>query len=325
MGKTSIEWVAGPDGSPGHSINPIRADRVHDNLPAPIAVGHYCEKISSGCANCYASTLQKRFKMPAFPGPTRDSDRVPLDGVTKTGVRAWLDESKLAEIRKRRKPTRYFVCDMTDPFGWWVRDEWLDAMFATFDACQQHTFLLLTKRPRRMRDYLAEVSYPQPNVWLGVSAENQKTWDDRVSFLAATPAAVRFVSVEPMLEAIDMSYPKSFYPNGPEYCCSGHECGCHGLPCDPPMLYDAGVGWVIFGGESGQGARPCNVEWIRDGLTQCKAAGVAAFVKQLGARSVEPNPDAVFGWQPAGTIHPKGGEPAEWPDDLRIRQIPRVK
>lgn len=330
MAATKIEWC-------DHSINPIRADRERGS-------GHYCEKISSGCANCYASKLQKRFRMPAFPGPTRDSETVRLDGVTKTGVRAWLDESKLAEIRKRRKPTRYFVCDMTDPFGWWVKDEWLDAMFATFALCPRHTFLLLTKRPERMRDYLIRgarervaalcpggVGYgllygramthdggriadlwPLWNVWLGVSAENQKTWDDRVRILAEIPAAMRFVSVEPMLEAIDFA--SGFEPCGrcvwgsPDPETNVVECRhCEGSGVSDEMLVD----WIIFGGESGQGARLCNVEWIRDGLAQCKAAGVKAFCKQIGANPIG-----------ATSADRKGGIMQDWPLDIQVRDFP---
>lgn len=361
MGKTSIEWC-------DQSINPIRADRTATGS----GPGHYCEKISPGCANCYASTLQKRFRMPDFGGATAEERRAfyEANGQFNSGVRPYLDEAKLAEIRKRKKPTRYFVGDMTDVFGWWVPDEWLDAMFATFAESPQHTFMLLTKRPDRMRSYLHGEQWssdpakhpairithymrdhrwpngfasgpptcdlPLPNVWLGVSAEDQKRWDERVPILAQTPAAVRFVSVEPMLERIDMSYPKKFYPNGPEYCCSGHECGCHGLPYDPPMLYGAGIDWVIFGGESGRGARPCNVEWIRDGLAQCKAAGVPAFVKQLGAKPYEARSMMVTtqlkgGYMIEGNAssrtldltHSKGGDPAEWPEDLRVRDFPR--
>lgn len=300
MAATSIEWA-------DHTANPIRADFTF--VDGSVKRGHYCEKISPGCANCYASTLQRRFQMPGFPGATRDGETVRLDGLTKTGVRPYLDQAVLAAIRKRRKPTRYFVGDMTDVFGWWVRDEWLDAMFHTFANCPQHTFMLLTKRPERMRAYCTpspEWDFgPLPNVWLGVSAENQRTWGERVPILAQTPAAVRFVSVEPMLESIAFNWPTKFAHSG--------------------------IGWVIFGGESGPGARPCNVEWIRDGLAQCKAAGVAAFVKQLGAKPTGGSMVDRGGGTEHESIrlttmkHKKGGDPAEWPDGLNVREFPRVK
>jgi protein gp37 len=292
VSATTIEWA-------DHTANPIRAFSTTPggHVPRTPRRGHYCEKISPGCANCYASTLQRRFQMPGFPGVTRDSETVRLDGVTKTGVRPYLDEAVLAAIRKRRKPTRYFIGDMTDVFGSWVPDEWLDAMFATFANSPQHTFMLLTKRADRMRSYCTprpEWDFgPLPNVWLGVSAENNKQWQTRTPNLEKTPAAVRFVSVEPMLE--------------------------------PIKLYAVGaMDWVIFGGESGHGARPCNVEWIRDGLAQCKAAGVPAFVKQLGARAIEPSAETSSGTQPSACLHPKGGDPSEWPEDLRVREFPET-
>lgn len=314
MGVTSIEWC-------DMSANPIRARRSVGGSEK----GHFCEKISTGCANCFASTLQKRFRMPAFPGQSPNAPALPANNATKTGAVPYLDEAVLAAIRKRRKPTRYFVCDMTDVFGWWVPDEWLDAMFATFARAPQHTFMLLTKRPERMRSYLTpspEWDFgPLPNVWLGVSAEDQKRWDERVPILAQTPAAVRFVSVEPMLERIELHNWFGDCNKGP---CSHTEGRITKLPYPQLPIAHPMIDWVIFGGESGRGARPCNVEWIRDGLAQCKAAGVSAFVKQLGARAIEPSEDTRSGVQPAGCIHAKGGDPAEWDDDLRVREFPQT-
>src|SRR5262245_53283923 len=130
MAETSIEWT-------DHSINPIRA-RTADG------VGHYCQKVSPGCANCYASRLQPRFGMPEFKGtgdPPGDRER-------------FLDESKLAEVLRRKKPTRYFWCDMTDLFGAWVPDEWIDECFSVMGATPQHTHQVLTKRPERMLAYM---------------------------------------------------------------------------------------------------------------------------------------------------------------------------
>jgi protein gp37 len=155
------------------------------------------------------------------------------------------------------------------------------------------------------------------NVWAGTSVEDQATADLRIAFLLKTPAAIRFLSVEPMLERIDFS--TSLYSGFTE----------------PPQ--DDVISWVIFGGESGPGARPCEVGWIRDGLRQCKAAGVAAFVKQLGARPViqcecgsvggvnKPHLRSDHGGNHNGTgvlCDRKGGDPSEWPEDLRIREFP---
>jgi protein gp37 len=154
------------------------------------------------------------------------------------------------------------------------------------------------------------------NVWFIVSVENQETADKRILELLPIPAKVRGLSVEPMLGLIDFQRPYTLH-------------GGYTLDKMP------GIDWVIFGGESGCGARDCHADWIRDGVRQCKDAGIQVFVKQLGGFCVidESTRDA---W-PAGTKlvkgckenlrlvllkHPKGGDPAEWPTDLRVREFP---
>lgn len=371
MAATSIEWVRGDDGSADHSINPIRARKLNSSAGGfeigSKSVGHYCEKISPGCAHCYASALQSRFKTPAFPGVAREGDTVPLDGALRTGVTPYLDETKLDEVLRRRKPTRYFWCDMTDLFGWWVRDEWLDKCFAAMAATPQHTHLVLTKRPDRMLSYMqgvrskteggfakrgvalaawAREHWPadalaalmesseagwwewldMPNVFLGVSAEDQKRADERIPLLLQTPAAVRFVSIEPLLGPVDL------------------RTGVYQWPAVGADLGTtlAGIDWVIIGGESGPHARPCNIEWVRSIVQQCQAAGAACFVKQLGGVPVTSCPECggtigrVLGGfaNSCGAGHTalinrwmrlrdgKGGDPAEWPEDLLVRQFP---
>jgi protein gp37 len=134
---------------------------------------------------------------------------------------------------------------------------------------------------------------PPPNVWLGVSAENQKWFDIRVPALLATPAAVRFVSCEPLLGWIDMAF--------------DHECG------DPPHSYCPPVpDWVIVGGESGPGGRPMELQWAREIVKQCRWSGIAPFVKQLGA---------VLGRELAAG--PMGADWRMWPEDLKVREFPR--
>lgn len=132
MAETSIQWT-------DHSINPIRA-RLKTDLSVS---GHYCEKLSAGCANCYASNLQKRFGMPAFLGTS---------GRGLDVVKPFLDEFKLVEVLRRQKPTKYFWCDMTDMFGSWVPDEWIDLCFATMALTPQHTHQVLTKRADRLTE-----------------------------------------------------------------------------------------------------------------------------------------------------------------------------
>lgn len=351
MGKTSIQWT-------DHSINPIRARN-----PLTGAVGHYCEKISSGCAHCYASGLQKRFQMPDFPGQTKGGSL--CLGETETvhvgDLEIFLDESKLDSVLRRRKPTKYFWCDMTDMFGWWVYEEWLDKCFAVMATTPHHTHQILTKRPERAFEYLGtpdrhntlEVTadelrpgkghpsfggkhmlpgLPLRNVWLGVSAENQREWDHRVQILRQINARVRFVSVEPMLEEIN-PYKQLFVTEDCEYVGS------------PRQQID----WVILGGESGRGARPCRVEWIRRFRDNSKAANVACFIKQMGANVVTRNDmveDAFNGrdgWPDPHVeydIHgfredyqgadcrirlrdSHGGDWDEWPEDLRVREFPK--
>lgn len=154
MGKTSIEWT-------DHSINPIRA-----RLKSTGAVGHYCEKISTGCVHCYASGLQRRFQMPEFGGGQKRDD-----------IELFLDNKKLEEVRRRKKPTRYFWCDMTDLFGDWVQDEWIDACFDTMWLTPRHTHQILTKRPDRMVRYVRERASRQCFGWTDIDRRPMKPND----------------------------------------------------------------------------------------------------------------------------------------------------
>jgi len=289
MAATSIQWC-------DHSINPIRARSI-----ATGAVGHYCEKIAAGCANCYASALQRRFQMPEFGSGQKRGD-----------VELFLDASKLEEVRRRKKPTRYFWCDMTDLFGRWVKPEWLRACFETMDSTPQHTHLVLTKRPENVRRmWPLHSSNGNPihggNVWLGTSIATQADADCNIPALLKCRglAAKLFVSAEPLLEAVDLS----------------------------PWL--SRLDWLIVGGESGPRARPCDVGWIRSLVAECRAAGVPCFVKQFGSR-----PAGLRDWcdrcnlglrsgqhgldcdKSRVLVDRKGGNPAEWPDDLRVREFP---
>jgi protein gp37 len=186
MGKTSIQWT-------DFSWNPIRARDRQGHW------GHYCEKISSGCANCYASRMQKRFGMPEFPGQK------------PTGLMpdVYLDEKRLKEPLSWRTPRKVFVCDMSDLFGPWVPSDWLNRIFSVMEQCTRHTFQVLTKRTKAMADYLSwrwgEGRIPSRNIWVGTSVENQQRADERIPHLLRCPAAVRFLSAEPLLGPIDLS------------------------------------------------------------------------------------------------------------------------
>lgn len=276
MNATSIEWC-------DLSVNPIRAT-------VGGSIGHYCEKISSGCAACYASRLQSRFKMPQFPGANG-----------KSAAKPYLDENVLRSVLRRRKPAKVFWADMSDLFGHWVPDEWIDKCFAVMGFKGGLIHQVLTKRPQRMAEYLASrsksikhwesaarslgitiqfeyeeatiglVPFPLKNVWLGTSVENQTTADERIPHLLRCPAAVRFLSVEPMLGAVDLKIRGVLTGN------RGGRVNIDGKIGDLP-----GIDWVIVGGESGPGARPMHPSWARSIRDQCAAAGVPFFFKQWG-------------------------------------------
>lgn len=328
MGKTSIEWCE-------FSINPIRARNK-----ATGRVGHFCEKISPGCGHCYASDWNE----------DRFGTKLPYLPVWRDSVEIFLDEGKLKEVERRKKPTTYFWCDMTDIFFDAHPDAWLDQCFATMARTPHHTHQVLTKRAGRMAAYLtAEAGarvwglagsggllgesqpWPQANVWLGVSVENQEAADERILHLLKIPAAVRFLSVEPLLESVDLS----------PWLYSGHDRAgmdrqyLSPLPgTDAAKNWHAKVDWVIVGGESGHDARPCQLDWIRSIRDQCEAAGVACFIKQLGAcASDEVNgiagrslavPEEASPLVSLRLRDPKGGDMSEWPDDLRVREFPET-
>ena len=346
-GKTKIEWTRGDDGSLGATWNPV--------------VG--CSLVSPGCTNCYAMRTAARFNHSPFS---------PYLGLTKTvnGKPVWTGEvgfnpKALEAPLHWKKPRRIFVNSMGDLFHESVPDEWIDKVFAVMALAPQHTFQVLTKRADRMRDYLSDgalngriacasvdahlpdellrrPSIPLPNVWLGVSAEDQERADERIPLLLDTPAAVRFVSVEPQLGPVDLSrleiarfrhdgevaVPRKIgdvpaaYVNGLD----GSVWGKVEADENYARVLGADVGklsWTIIGGESGPGARPFDLTWARSIIAQCKAAEVACFVKQCGSRPVDSNGGEVA-YGPILLRDKKGGIMSEWPHDLQIRQFPNA-
>lgn len=303
-----------------------------------------CNEISPGCLHCYAATMAHRLAAMAqadiAAGRDPGSKRKYI-GTTKkldNGKIVWtgkvnLDPDALQEPLKRKKPTTYFVNSMSDLFHEDVPDEFIRRAFAVMSFAGQHTFQVLTKRARRLAQWFSnkenslsacqaefcvrdgDVSglisntraingthgkavgdgnyWPLPNVWLGVSVEDQKRLIDRWEFLRNTPAMIRFFSAEPLLGPLNMR---------PIFDCMTKP------------------DWVIAGGESGHGARPCNVQWIRDIVQQCKAAGVPVFVKQLGGNVTAQGLEGRISFR-----HSKGGDMAEWSEDLRVREMPERK
>jgi protein gp37 len=253
-----------------------------------------------------------------------------------------------------RKPQRIFVNSMSDLFHHSLTNEEIAAVFGVMAACPQHTFQVLTKRPERAREWFQWLSeraqesgdrsdlalrcsreaytvvmeryplhkvkgtllrypWPLPNVWLGVSVEDQKTADDRISVLLELPAAVRFISYEPALGDVSLfAFLKGRVRDN-----------CLDILKSPPM---PGLDWVIVGGESGHGARPFDVAWARSVVEQCRAAGVACFVKQLGADPFcDHQKHGVTLKEPLPLRDRKGGDWSEWPENLRVRQFPEVR
>jgi protein gp37 len=270
-----------------------------------------CSVVSPGCTNCYAMRLAgtRLRHHPSRAGLTIDSKAGP---VWNGEVR--LNEDQLMQPLRWKRPRRIFWNAHGDTFHDAVPDEWIDRIFAICALTPQHTHMILTKRSARMREYfghflmLARIGqmidivrateklwdgtpfqranafgakwrlsehWPLPNVWLGVSAEDQARANERIPDLLATPAAVRFISAEPLLGPIDLA----------------------NMPFGSPML-----DWVIAGGESGPGARPMHPDWARSLRDQCAEAGVAFHFKQWGE------------WVPCVTDH-DGERMVVYPDD----------
>lgn len=263
-----------------------------------------CSRVSEGCRNCYAEVVAARFSGPGQPyeGLAR---RTSNGGARWTGKIMFV-EKHLDDPLRWRKPSRIFVNSMSDLFHEDVTDEQLDRIFAVMDAARRHTFQVLTKRPARMLAYSELRRAPASNVWLGVSVENQQAADERIPLLLETPAAVRFLSCEPLLGPIDLVpflFDEVDGTTMPDY--------------SSPRASNRGLSWVIVGGESGPNARPCDTQWIRDIVDQCQAAGAAPFVKQLGAYPV----NGSYAMQLEDS---HGGNPEEWAPFLRVREFPGV-
>lgn len=370
MGANSkIQWTT-------HTFNPWRG----------------CTKVSAGCALCYAETQSKRnLKVLGEWGPngtrvvaSESKWREPLawDRAAKAagerhrvfcasfadvfedwqGLMSTSDGAALhvcAECGAWRKmedmchgPIAHMALTMGD-----VRRR----LFALVEKTPHLDWLLLTKRPRNVLKMTHDAwckrvpghvsqnagdgrrwSFP-PNVWVGASVENQKAADERIPELLKVPASVRFLSCEPLLGPVNLGFGGTAWAT------------CNSVPLPEGWRDDCPIGWVIVGGESGSGRRELRVEWVRSLVRQCKAAGVPAFVKQLGHTVVDCNdhfggasdfgdhwPDSLDPLDVEYDIHGfredhqgadcrvklrdgKGGDPAEWPSDLRVRQFPQVE
>ena len=283
-----------------------------------------CSVVSPGCKRCYAMKQAHRF--PVRQGLTQRS----------AGGMVWIGEVRFNEAvlfhpLRWRRPRRIFVCAHGDLFHEKVPDEWIDRVFAVMALSPQHAFQVLTKRPKRMRDYCNDQAtpervydlvcdmaltghanviliapgidemeapkgtrvrlgvWPPPNVWLGVSVEDQQRADERIPVLLDTPAAVRWLSMEPLLGPVDLRRIREGgravgYLDALTGCFSDPDAGQHeedeGAWVN--VLGGATIDWIVLGGESGPGARPMHPDWARSIRDQCAAVGVPFLFKQWG-------------------------------------------
>lgn len=287
-----------------------------------------CARVSPGCENCYAETFATgRMKLPIW-GPKAErrffSDR------------HWAEPLKWARAAEREGVRRRVFCaSMADVFE--DRADLVEPrerLFRLIESTPALDWLLLTKRPeniQRLCRWSGRLGGTWPaTVWLGTTAEDQKRLGERVAFLIQEAAAVRFLSVEPMLGPLDLENVVpydwyrcvadrgSFEPTVAVDALRGHVKG-------PDDVLPFRVDWVIVGGESGRGARPFDLAWARSVVAQCRGAGVPVFVKQLGASPYESVSAATVGKGGVGLAlkESKGGDMAEWPADLRVREWPR--
>lgn len=279
-----------------------------------------CDKVSPGCDNCYA--IRTAHRMTANPNPKVSAAYAGTEAGGEWTGQVNLLEDRLDQPLQWKRPRRIFVNAQSDLFHKSVPDEFIARVFAVMAIAPQHTFQVLTKRPARMRalinssgffdkihavggEYLARVKgaaagwhllWPLPNVWLGVSVEDQKRADLRIPALLDTPAAVRFLSCEPLLERVDLNRSLAL-----GYSCE-NEAGVR--------LHQRPVDWVIVGGESGPNARPMHPEWARSLRDQCVAAGVPFHFKQRGEWTWSEHGDFQIPRQPftdrVAVIHPAG-------------------
>ena len=280
MGQTTIEWTAtiNSDGTlvPGYTFNPV--------------IG--CMKVSAGCQHCYALTLMETRYGRAQWGPNTRRVRTSSSNWKKPIM--WNANAKATGRR-----AKVFCASLSDVFE--DHPDWIQPRADLFDLIAQTPYLdwlLLTKRPeninRMVADYAGDCAwlawngvYPRTNIWIGTSVENQEQAEKRIPHLLNVEAPVKFLSCEPLLSPLNLE-DLAYEAAGPAW-----------------AGYNKLVDWIIVGGESGQKARPMQLEWARSLRDQCQAAGTAFFMKQLGG------------------ISDKRHDLTDFPEDLRIREFPQ--
>ena len=321
-----------------------------------IAVG--CTRVDARCEHCYAIPFVHRKLHASHEGLTKlrgkDAAR---PGVDWNGIVRTLPE-RLADPLRWKKPRRIFVGSMTDLFHPAIPFEYIAAVFGVMAACPHHTFLVLTKRPERAREFFAWVTtadqlalmhglddgrgtwwtaramehavslawriprgpWPLPNVHIGVSVSDQTTADGAIPVLLELPAAVRWVSYEPALGPVVFDCERGWL------CCGMDDRG------------GPHIDTIVVGGESGPSARPFHIEWARDVISQCRDTNCKVYVKQMGSQTIcmecngtgRGDGPGGYCWGCGGATNAvqrlsdrKGGDMSEWPSDLRIREWAR--
>jgi protein gp37 len=321
MAETSIEWTQRP-GTIGVTLNPTTGcDKISAGCGMPIFADDEGE---DGVGGCYAMAMARRLKAMGQAKYQNDGD----PRTSGPGFALTMHPDVLPAPLKWGKPRTVFVNSMSDLFHAKVTREFIARWWAVMAATPQHTYQILTKRPRHMARMLTDacrcgaghapgvhfrsemewaatphsptyvpgpesgiyhrMRWPLPNVWLGTSIELDKH-TDRADDLRATPAAVRFISAEPLLGPL-------------------------------PSLDLTGIDQLIIGGESGPNSRPLKEWWVRDLIGRARDAGTSVFVKQLGARWAQ---DTYWGSQAVAKTDPKGGDWTRWPTEFKIREWPR--
>lgn len=302
-----------------------------------------CSKVSQGCKNCYAEVIANRFpRTGIIPGSEIEYNTADAPKNEKFAV--LLHRDRLEQPLHWRKPATVFVNSMSDLFHEDVPFEFITKVFAIMALSPRHTFQILTKRPQRAVNYFNYIhspehhrnakekiqkyahpylleydsfEFPLKNVWLGVSVEDQATADERIPLLLQIPAAVRFLSCEPLLGEVDLKLPTKTWTDSDgdkrcDHCCNKDRCDDHSHYYRPQCPYCRGTGdgkiidWVICGSESGHGARPMDIEWAEKLMQDCKAAGVPFFMKQI-------------------CVNGKKIEYEAFPVNLKVRQMPNEK
>ena len=275
-----------------------------------------CSKVSEGCRHCYAERVSHRFGWTESSWTARNVVQ-----------NVQLHPERLSQPLQWRKPRRIFVNSMSDLFHEQVTDEFIAAVFAVMAEANWHTFQILTKRPQRMLEVVNSlafdfdgavfnghrVTWPLPNVWLGVSVENQRAADERIPLLLQTPAAVRFLSCEPLLGPVDLTAIPAI--DGMNTSVLAPECWGD-CACDKAFGFDKGckrhggdgqltrrIDWVIAGGESGPSARPMHPDWARSLRDQCQETAVPFLFKQWGGWAAIDEP-----WQQKSVADLKSNE-----------------